>query len=57
MSMEKRNTQLVVALKTKDRLDRFKVGHKEEIISKYKRSRHMATNSDAIDFLLDKWGE
>lgn len=46
-------TMISIDVETKRRLDIFKANNKNEIITKYSKERRMATNSDAIRFLLD----
>lgn len=50
-------TMISIDLETKRRLDIFKANNKNEIIKKYSKERRMATNSDAIRFLLDVQNE
>lgn len=47
-------TQFSVAIKAKNRLDRYKAERKEEIISALKLKRRLVTNSHAIEYLLDQ---
>lgn len=46
-------TQFSIEVATKDRLDRFKMQNKNEILTKRKAKRRMATNTMVIDYLLD----
>jgi len=48
------STQFGITVQVKDRLDKYKAQHKDEIITKYKKKRRLVTNSDVITFLLDK---
>jgi hypothetical protein len=47
-------TQFGIAVDVKDRLDKYKARHKNEILKKYKRKKRMVTNTLAIQHLLDK---
>jgi hypothetical protein len=46
-------TQMSIDIKVKNTLDRFKAKNKEIIIEKYGLSKRIATNSWAIQLLLD----
>lgn len=53
MAMANKATQFSVETDTKNRLDRFKAQHKEDILQKYDKKKRFVTNTDAIKYLLD----
>lgn len=46
--------QLAIKERTKNRLDKMKVQHKEEILKALKKKRRFVSNSDVIDWMLMK---
>lgn len=48
------STQFSIEIGTKNRLDRYKMQHKEEILVKLKAKKRYVTNNMAIIFLLDQ---
>ena len=47
-------TQFGIAADVKDRLDKYKARHKNDILKKYKRKKRLVTNTHVIQYLLDK---
>ena len=50
-------TQFSIGIDTKNRLDKYKANHKEAILAKYKKQKRFVTNTDVINYLLDKAGD
>lgn len=50
------STQFSIDVNTKYRLYRYKAAKQQEIIEEYNKDRRQVTNTDVINYLLDKVG-
>lgn len=50
----KGDIQISVSSQTKDLLDYIKIRHKDDILKHLKKKKRFVSNSDVIEFLLDK---
>ena len=46
-------TQFAISAEQKNRLDRFKADHKEQILKHCKKTRRLVSNDNVIQYLLD----
>ena len=45
--------QFSIRTSTKDALDVYKLEHKEDILTRFKKKKRFVTNDDAVKFLLE----